>query len=150
MVSATTDRPITVTPQPEPAALIPSATSVSHDVRTCASTCRNQVLTRSSSPSHGVCAVNKNAQVTIRTASTSQAVVVTRKGWGSGGGAPVGRRWRAVRCAGALPGGTAGETMRSLFSLIAHASPPEGATPPAAESSHHALAGRLRLGVWPP
>ena len=74
---------------------------------------------------HGVCSENKNAQATITTASTSQAVVVTRNGWGSGGGAPVGRRWRAIRCAGTLPGGTPGETMRSLFSLIAHASPQE-------------------------
>jgi len=43
----------------------------------------------------------------------------------SGGGAPVGRRWRAVRCAGTLPGGPAGETVRSVPSLIAHASPQE-------------------------
>ena len=81
------------------------------------------MLARSPSRSHGVCAENKNAQATITTASTSQAVVVTRNGWGSGGGAPVGRRWRAVRCAGTLPGGTAGETVRSMFSLIAHAFP---------------------------
>jgi len=64
-------------------------------------------------------------QATMATASTSQAVVLTRNGCGSGGGAPVGRRWRAVRCAGTLPGGPAGETVRSVPSLIAHASPQE-------------------------
>jgi hypothetical protein len=97
MVSATTDRPSTVTPQPEPAALIPPATSVSHGVRASASKRRIQVLVWSATRSQGVCAVNRNAQATITTATTSQAVVLTLTGCGSGGGAPVGRRWRAVR-----------------------------------------------------
>jgi hypothetical protein len=52
-------------------------------------------------------------------------VVLTLTGCGSGGGAPVGRRWRAVRGAGTLPGGAAGEAARSVSSLIAHASPQE-------------------------
>jgi hypothetical protein len=77
--------------------LIPPATSVSHGVRACASRRRIQVLVWSSTRSQGVCAVNRNAQATITTASTSQAVVLTLTGCGSGGGAPVGRRWRAVR-----------------------------------------------------
>jgi hypothetical protein len=50
-------------------------------------------------------------------------VVLTLTGRGSGGGAPVGRRWRAVRGAGTLPGGAAGEAVRSVSSLIAQASP---------------------------
>ena len=40
---------------------------------------------------------NKKAQATMTTASRSQAVVLTEIGCGSGGGAPVGRRCRAVR-----------------------------------------------------
>ncbi len=121
MVSATTDSPTTVTPQPPPAALIPRARSVSQGVRTSASMRRHQVLARSPSPSHGVCAEIRKAQATITTASTSQAVVLIVNGCGRGGGAPVGRRWRAVRCAGTLPGGAPGETVCSVSSLIAHA-----------------------------
>ena len=44
MISTTTDTPSTVIPQPEPAALIPLATSVSHGVRTSASRSSTQVL----------------------------------------------------------------------------------------------------------
>ena len=83
------------------------------------------MLAWSSTRSQGVSAENRNAQATITTASTSQAVVVTLTGCGSGGGAPVGRRWRAVRCTGTLPGGAAGETVRSVSSLIAQASSQE-------------------------
>jgi hypothetical protein len=52
------------------------------------------------------------------TASTSQAVVLNLNGCGSGGGAPVGRRCRAVRGAG--PGGAAGASVCSVFSLTGH------------------------------
>jgi len=79
-------------PQPEPAALIPPATSVSHGVRAWASGRRIQVLVWSSTRSQGVCAVNRNAQATITIASTSQAVVLTLTGCGSGGGAPLAGR----------------------------------------------------------
>ena len=44
MISTTTEPPSTVIPQPEPAALIPLATSVSHGVRTSASRSSTQVL----------------------------------------------------------------------------------------------------------
>src|SRR5215470_11853970 len=108
MVSATTDRPSTVTPQPPPAALMARATSVSQGVRTAASWRRNQVLARSPRLSHGVCAENRNAQATITTASTSQDVVLTVNGFGSGGGVPVGRRCRAVRGPGAGGPGAGG------------------------------------------
>ena len=100
MVSATTDSPITVTPQPEPAALIALATSVSQGVRTSAIRRRNQVLARSPSRSHGVCSENRNAPATMMTAKSSHAVVLIVIGRGSGGGAPVGRRWRRARWAG--------------------------------------------------
>src|SRR4029077_20985237 len=73
---------------------------------------------RSSSRSHAVWLENRKAQVTIATASRSHAVVVTRNGCGSGAGAPVGRRCRAVR--GADPGGAAGAPVRSVFSLTGH------------------------------
>src|SRR5215467_6385582 len=63
-------------------------------------------------------------------ASRTHAVVVRAIGCGSGGGAPVGRRWRRVPSTRALPGwaaGAAGPTglggagVRSVLSLIAHA-----------------------------
>ena len=100
MVSATTDSPTTVTPQPEPTALIALATSVSQGVRTSASRRRNQVLARSSSRSHDVRPETTNAAATMTTASRSHAVVLMAIGCGSGGGAPVGRRWRRARWAG--------------------------------------------------
>src|SRR5689334_20683974 len=163
MVSSTTNSPTAVTPQPLPAAFIPTARSVSQGVRTSASRRRNRVLTRSPSPSHGVCAENRKAQVTIRTASTSQAVVLIVNGCGRGGGAPVGRRWRAVRGAG--PAGEAalvseaalaGAPVRSVFSAMSSAmahpllgsavqAPGSAPTP----SAHDALAGAPRLGASP-
>ena len=97
MVSATTDSPITVTAQLEPAALIASATSVSQGVRTSAIRRSTQVLARSPSRSHGVCSENRNAPATMMTARSSHAVVLIVIGCGSGGGAPVGRRWRRAR-----------------------------------------------------
>ena len=68
MIRATTDRPSTVTPQPEPATLIPLATSVSHGVRIPASWRSTHVLARSSTRSHGVCceATNAPARTTRR------------------------------------------------------------------------------------
>ena len=92
MVSTTTDSPITVAPQPVPAALIALATSVSQGVRTSASRRRNQVLARSPAGSHGGVLREQERAATMTTASRSHAVVLTAIGCGSGGGAPVGRR----------------------------------------------------------
>jgi hypothetical protein len=94
MVSATTDNPSTVTPQPAPARLIPRATSVSHGVRRSASRRKNQALARSPVPSHAVCAETRKAPAKMTTANSSHAVVLITNGCGSGGGAPVGRLWR--------------------------------------------------------
>ena len=88
----TSDRPSTVTPQPEPAPLIPLATSVSHGVRIPASLLRTQVLNRTSIRSHGVCCAARNAPARTMATRTSHAVVVMATGCGNGGGAPVGRR----------------------------------------------------------
>jgi hypothetical protein len=96
MISTTTDTASTVIPQPEPAALIPLATSVSHGVRTSASRSSTQVLARSPSRSQGVIPENKKAKATMTTARRTHALVLTETGCGSGGGVPVGRRRRRV------------------------------------------------------
>src|SRR5450755_4785989 len=103
--SATTDRPSAVAPQPEPATLIPSATSVSHGVLTATSRVSSHVLAWSSNRSDGVCCATTNAPVRTTAARTSHAVVLNVIGCGSGGGAPVGRRCRRVLWT-AAPGGT--------------------------------------------
>ena len=92
MVRATTDRPSTLAPQPEPATLIPLATSVSHGVRIAASWRSTRVPAWSSTRSHGVSCAATNAAARTIAARTSHAaeLIVTR--YGSGGGAPVGRR----------------------------------------------------------
>src|SRR5262249_54438616 len=101
MVSTTTDSPTAVTEaHTAPADWIARAKSVSQGVRTSAIRRRNQVLARSPSRSHGVRSENRNAAVTMRTANRSHAVVLMDIGCGSGGGAPVGRRWRRARWAG--------------------------------------------------
>ena len=105
-------------PQPEPAALIPPATSVSHGVRAWASGRRIQVLVWSSTRSQGVCAVNRNAQATITIASTSQAVVLTLTGCGSGGGAPL--AGRSLRRDVARRGGR----RNGALGVLAHRTPP--------------------------
>ena len=146
----------TATPQPVPAALIPVATSVSHGVRCSASWRSSQVLTWSSVRCHSVFSEIRKAPGRMTAASRSHAVVLTVHGCGSGGGAPVGRRWRAVRGAAALPGGAPGAAVRSVFSLTARqaflgsAGPgpviPSSA-PRVAGSSHHALADRRRPAI---
>ena len=73
IVRATTDRPSAVAPQPEPATLIPLAASVSHGVRIPASQLRTQVLTRSSTRSHGVCCAARNAPARTMATRTSHA-----------------------------------------------------------------------------
>jgi hypothetical protein len=142
MVSSTTDRPTTVNPQPDQAALIALATSVSQGIRASASRRRNQVLARSPSRSHGVRSETTNAAATMTAASTSHAVVVMTTGCGSGGGAPVGRRWRRVRWTGE-PGGLGGIVVRSAFSLNAHPAPRDQRprTPPPA----HEIQRRSRI-----
>jgi hypothetical protein len=129
MVSTTTDSPITVAPQPVPATLIALATSVSQGVRTSASKRKNQVLARSASRSHDGRSEITNAEATLTTARMSHAAVLTATGCGSGGGAPVGRRWRRARWAGeslgnptaiGRPGGPAWAVVRSALSLTAH------------------------------
>ena len=97
MVSATTDNASAVTPQPVPIALTERATSVSQGVRTSASKRRSQVQARSPNRSHAVRSENRNAPTRMMTASRSHAVVLMVIGCGSGGGAPVGRRWRRAR-----------------------------------------------------
>ena len=92
MVRATTDRPSTLAPQPEPATLIPLATWVSHGVRMTASWRSTHVPARSSTRSHGASCAATNAAARPIAARTSHAVVVRVTGCGSGGGAPVGRR----------------------------------------------------------
>ena len=92
MSKATTDRPSTLAPHPEPATLIPLATSVSHGVRIAASWRSIQVLTRSSTRSHGVCCEARKAATRTTAPRISHAVVLMVIGCGSGGGAPVGRR----------------------------------------------------------
>ena len=91
MVSTITAPPSTLI-QPVPAALMPLATSVSHGVRIAASCRSSHAPAWSSARSEGPCWAATNAAVRIRTARTSQAVVVMVNGCGSGGGAPVGRR----------------------------------------------------------
>src|SRR5215472_12017039 len=129
MVSTTTDSPITVAPQPVPITLIALATSVSQGVRTSASRRRNQVSARSPSRSHDDCSATRNAAATLTAARMSHTVVLTAIGCGSGGGAPVGRRWRCARWAGESVGrptaigglgGPAWAVVRSDFSLTAH------------------------------
>ena len=92
IISATTDRPSTVTPQLEPATLIPLATSVSQGVRIPARRRSTHVLAWSSIRSHHVCCDATNAAARPMATRTSHAVVVKVTGCGSGGGAPVGRR----------------------------------------------------------
>ena len=75
-----------------------------------------------------------NAAAPMTTASRSHAVVVMTIGCGSGGGAPVGRRWRRVRWTGE-PGGLGGIVVRSAFSLNAHPAPPGSAPAHAAPGS---------------
>src|SRR5215469_11982432 len=129
MASTTTDNPITVAPQPVPITLIALAASVSQGVRTSASRRRNHVLARSPSRSHDGCSETRNAAATLTTARMNHAVVLTAIGCGSGGGAPVGRRWRCSRWAGESLGrptaigglgGPAWAVVRSAFSLTAH------------------------------
>ena len=68
---------------------------------------------------------NKKAQATMTAASRTHAVVVRAIGCGSGGGAPVGRRWRRVPWTCALPGWPAGAAgVRSTLSLMAYAAFP--------------------------
>src|SRR5215467_14864009 len=96
MISRATITPITGA-QPRPAALIPFATWVSHGVRIVANCCNIHVFALSSAARQGVRSETRNAPVTRIAASATQAVVVTAIRRGSGGGAPVGRRWRPVR-----------------------------------------------------
>ena len=87
-------------------------------------------------------------------AAFAAAVVLTVIGCGSGGGAPVGRRWRPARCAGG-PGGVAGTSTRSVSSLTAHPAipgsaglaqaPGSGTGPACRGTSHHAPASPRRL-----
>ena len=88
----TTDTPSTVTPQPEPTALIPLAPSVSHGVRIRARGRSTHVLTRSSIRSHGACCEATNAPARPIATPAGHAVVLMLTGCGSGGGTPVGRR----------------------------------------------------------
>ena len=92
MVRATTNRPSTLAAQPEPATLIPLATSVSHGVRTAASWRSTHVLTRSSTPSHDVRCAATNAAARPTATRTSHVLALMVTGCGSGGGTPVGRR----------------------------------------------------------
>jgi len=55
------------------------------------------VLAWSPALCQGVSSETRNAALTSMAASTSQAVVLGPIRRGSGGGAPVGRRWRLVR-----------------------------------------------------
>ena len=67
-------------------------------------------------------------------------------GWGSGGGAPVGRRWRRARWAGeslGRPTGAAGAVVRSAFSLTAPPALPGSALARAAPA--HELQPRSRM-----
>ena len=77
-----------------------------------------------------------------RTAFQADQVVVMVTGCGSGGGAPVGRRWRRVRWTGE-PGGLGGIVVRSAFSLNAHPAPRDQRprTPPPA----HEIQRRSRI-----
>jgi len=74
-----------VAPQPEPATLIPLATSVSHGVRIPARRRSTDVLARSSTRSHGVCWDARNAPASATAPRISHAVVVMVSGCGSGG-----------------------------------------------------------------
>ena len=96
MTSSTTATPIAGC-QVEPVALIQSARPVSQGVRTAASCRSSQVLAWSPALSQGVRSETRNAALTRMAASASQAVVLGPIRRGSGGGAPVGRRWRLVR-----------------------------------------------------
>src|SRR6516164_8829803 len=121
MARATTDRPRTLAPQPEPATLIPLATWVSHGVRIVASWRSTHVPARSSIRSHGACRVAANAAAATIAARASHAVVVMVTGCGSGGGSPVGRRWRRAFPT-AVPGILAGPSPaapRPMLSLNA-------------------------------
>src|SRR5271166_2117312 len=122
MVRASTDTPTTVTPQPEPASLIPSARSVSQGVRPSASRRRSQVLARSPSLSHDVRSDTAKAEPRMTKTRSSHAVVLMAIGCGSGG----------------APAGVLGAAVCSVFSLTG---------PPA--SFHHALVVIRRLVTGP-
>jgi hypothetical protein len=67
----------------------------------------------------------KKADATMMTVRRTHAVVVMAMGCGSGGGAPVGRRW--LRVPGMPRGGAAGTGragVRSALSVMAHAAFP--------------------------
>ena len=78
----------------------------------------------------GVISENKKAKATMTSATRTHAVVLTAMGCGSGGGAPVGRRWRRVPWTSALPGwppgaaGVGGAGVRSALSVMTHAAFP--------------------------
>src|ERR1700753_378083 len=96
MIRATADSPITVTPQLDPATLIPFARLVSHGVLIPASRPSTQVLNRSSSRSDGAYCVLRTAPASAKHARNSHAAALMASVSGGGGGAPEGRRWRRV------------------------------------------------------
>ena len=97
------------------------------------------MLARSPTRSQGVSSENRNAPATMMTATMSHAVVLMAIGCGSGGGAPVGRRWRCVRWT-AEPSGLSAAVVRSVFSLKADPDSP-GSAPARAASRRRPGAG---------
>src|SRR5215467_7944093 len=133
MISRATITPITGA-QPRPAALIPFATWVSHGVRIVANCCNIHVFALSNAARQGVRSETRNAPVTRIAASATQAVVVTAIRRGSGGGAPVGRRWRPVRRTVEAADGPTAVSARAVPSLMAIPAPTRPAAAPAASA----------------
>jgi hypothetical protein len=92
MAAATTGCQVIIMP------LIQPTTSVSQGVRTAASCRSGQVLAWSPARSRGARSEIPMTHVTVMAASTSHTAVLSVIRWGSGGGVPVGRRCRLVRC----------------------------------------------------
>src|SRR5215467_4979991 len=140
MTSRTTATPI-AGDQYRPATLTPFATWVSHGVRAVASCCNIHVLARSSAALQGVRSETRNAPATRIAASATQAVVVTAIRRGSGGGAPVGRRWRLeCRTVEAADEPTAAPA-RAVLSLMTIPALARSALAPATSARQPRLAG---------
>src|SRR3977135_738289 len=86
-----------VTPQPDPATLIPWATSLSHGVRARANVRSTDVPARALARRSAGTEEEAIEATTIATATVTHRRVVQAMVRGRGGGAPVGRRCRRVR-----------------------------------------------------